>query len=486
MTPKSDYFWLGVLTLVALLLRLAGNGLESIWYDEAVSLILATTTQPVDLSIWRVHDSGNPAGYFLFLRGWLWLWGDASIETARALSAVTGALSVPAVWLLARAVGAPRRAGLVACVLVAVSPPLVYLSQEARVFALFATLVTLLTACAAWIQRTDRPAAWIGFAVLGAIHVHMHYYAFFVLTALGIGLLVWAWPRRWRPLFKLAGAAAFVGLAFLPWLDNFRWQMSQGATRSAESWWQQLAFTPAASIVGHTLVWKDDGPRAVAIISVAVIVLVYVPALWLLVRARIRPGMLFSLLVGVPLLLVLFALAGMPMINYRYLSALFPALMLALAWGLALGSLRLWQTWIPVAALFVLMAPALARIYLVRHKPDWRGVASHIERLGSNERIYLYEDHGTSEPLLYYRPNQAYTLIATGIGEDGSDWDKSGIAVQMRGEKGGFWLVLFLTTESSKSELPAILKWAQANWQVEFDDLNKPMQVLYCRPHSVP
>ena len=67
-------------------------------------------------------------------------------------------------------------------------------------FALFATLVTLLAVTVAWIQQTDRPAAWLCFAGLGAILVHLHYYAFFVLVALGLVVLMWAWPRRWRPI----------------------------------------------------------------------------------------------------------------------------------------------------------------------------------------------------------------------------------------------------------------------------------------------
>ena len=368
-----SFLLIGALTVLAFLLRFTGNGLESIWYDEAVSLILATTKEPIDLSIWRLHDSGNPPGYFLLLRGWLWLWGDASIETARTLSCA-GWSAECARRLAAGGAGcALRRAVWLACILVAVSPPLVYLGQEARVFALFATLVTLLAATTAWIKQSDRRTAWICFAGLGAVLVHLHYYAFFVLTALGLDLLVWAWPRRWQPLFKLAGAAIVVGLAFLPWLDSFRWQMSQGATRSAESWWQQLAFTPAASVVGHTLVWKDQGSNAVAVISVFVIAVIYVPVLALLLRARVRPGTLFSLVVGVPTILVALAVAGIPMINYRYLSALFPAMMLVLAWGLALGCWRSWLTLMPIAALVALMTPASRGVYLVRHKPDWRG-----------------------------------------------------------------------------------------------------------------
>ncbi len=285
---SRDVLLVAVLTLLALALRLAGNDRESIWFDEAVSLLLATTAEPIDLSVWRRHDVGNPAGYFLLLRAWFDFWGDAGLETARSLSAVAGALSVPAVWLLARALGTSRRAGQIACFLVAVSPPLVYLGQEARVFALFATVATLTAAAAAWIRRTDRPAAWLAFALGGAVLVHLHYYAGFVLTALGLALLFWAWPRP-RALARLLGATVFIALVFLPWLPSFRWQMSRGATRTAESAWHHLALLPSASLVGQTLVWKEDGLPAVAAVGLCALLVVYVPVLWLLFRAGPGP-----------------------------------------------------------------------------------------------------------------------------------------------------------------------------------------------------
>src|SRR5438552_12639681 len=125
-----DYLAVAALTCLGLALRLAGLGHESIWYDEAFSLKLAAASVRAICSV-GTADPGNPAGYFLLLKGWLALFG-ATIENARALSAVAGALSVPAAWLLARACRLPRSAGLLGALLVAVSPPLVYLGQEAR------------------------------------------------------------------------------------------------------------------------------------------------------------------------------------------------------------------------------------------------------------------------------------------------------------------------------------------------------------------
>src|SRR6266478_4871948 len=126
---RADLLFVLAATGVGLALRLIGLGHESIWYDESFSLIMAEADY-ADLATGRVADPGNPAGYFLLLRAWQDLLGSRTIETARALSAVLGVLAVPAVWFLARATGVARRAAWLACLLVAVSPPLVYLGQE--------------------------------------------------------------------------------------------------------------------------------------------------------------------------------------------------------------------------------------------------------------------------------------------------------------------------------------------------------------------
>src|SRR6266850_263691 len=104
----ADILVVTLLTALALALRLIGLGHESIWYDEAFTLGMAQTSY-LDLLTGRVADPGNPFGYFFLLRGWLDLFGSRTIETARAFSALCGAFSVPAVWLLARTLSLTRR-----------------------------------------------------------------------------------------------------------------------------------------------------------------------------------------------------------------------------------------------------------------------------------------------------------------------------------------------------------------------------------------
>jgi mannosyltransferase len=471
-------------TALALMLRLWGLGHESIWYDEAASLDMAGQSC-ADLVTGRHPDMGNPAGYFLLLRGWLLLWGSGSIEAARALSAVAGALAVPAVWLLACVSGVSRRAGRLACLLVAVSPPLVYLGQEARAFALFATVATLAVALVGVIRRTDRAAAWLGFAAAGAVLVHLHYYGFFVLVVLGLDLLAWAWRRgRWQVL-KLALCAAAVALAFAPWLPTFRWQLAQGPSRSEATWRQQLAVLPLFSVAGRTLVWKEDGLVRVAALDIVVALAIFLPSGWLLVRHRAGPRGVVAFAAGVPLVAVLVSAALSPMIHVHYLSVVLPALLLLAACALDAGLRHRAGplVWVPAVLLGVLIPASLTRLYVGRHKTDWRGAAEAVAGRAPDSPAYFYEDIG-SAPFGYYLPGQPRRLLFEPFGRDGEGWRRAGYLAQMRAEPGEFWFVLSASNEASRAEEDAIRAMLGRAFRVECVYEQAPVGVYLCRPSS--
>jgi 4-amino-4-deoxy-L-arabinose transferase-like glycosyltransferase len=479
---RRDLLILVGLTVLALALRLAGRGHESIWYDEAYSLELARA--PVyDLLTGAegACDPGNPAGYFILLRLWLLLLGGVTIENARALSAVAGALGVSAVWLLARACRLPRPAGLLAVLLVAVSPPLVYLGQEARVFALFATVATLAVACAAVIERKGTMWAWVGFAALGAAMVHLHYYAAFVLTALGLHLAVWAWFHDRRALWKLALCGLFVILAFAPWLEIFRWQLRQGAARSSETWWQHLVLMPLFDVGGRTLIWKEFGLGAVAAADLVIVGVVFVPLGWLLLHVRPFPGLLVSFAVGVPLCVALLALKT-PIVHSHYLSCIIPTVLLLAACALESGwrQRRRWLVAAPAAALTVVTIVSLGRLYAEPHKDDWRGVAARVGRDGDNAPIYFYENVG-ADPFAYYDPNRPARLLSAFF-DGGAGWDKSGDHQRMRGETDGFWLVLYLSDGARRAEEEPIVEWLRRDYVVDVDERIGRMRLLRSRP----
>ena len=83
------------LALVGFILRIIQLGKENIWVDEGLSILFAM--QPVDMSIQSMLEEGlhHSPLYYLLLRPFLA--GGFSEFNARLLSAILGALRIPAI-----------------------------------------------------------------------------------------------------------------------------------------------------------------------------------------------------------------------------------------------------------------------------------------------------------------------------------------------------------------------------------------------------
>jgi hypothetical protein len=343
-------------------------------------------------------------------------------------------------------------------------------------------------AAVAVIERTGRTWAWVAFAVLGSLLVHLHYYAFFALLTLGLYLLVWAWRHDRRSIVKLAACAVVVALAFAPWLPVFRWQLSQGTNRSAETWWQHLALLPLFASAGRTLVWKEAGVGVVAGVDLAVVAVVFAPLGWALFTFRETPargsvGLLIAWVVGLPAVAALVSVLKSPMIHSHYLSVILPglALLMAVALDAAWRQGPRWAALLPAAGLAVLTVASLGRMVLVPHKTDWRGLAAVVAREGGDLPAYFYEDIG-ADPFGYYRPEQPARRLIHPFGEDGAAW--SAEREQMRADAGGFWLVLYLTSPATRDEEGRIVGWLRRDFVIERDEALGPLRALRCRPRG--
>jgi hypothetical protein len=162
----------------------------------------------------------------------------ASEFALRSFSAWSGMLTAVFTYLLARRLFDPAT-GLSAALLAAVSPFAIYYSQEARMYALLATLSAastylLLRALTAEYHRLlrQRPSLLrdagllAAYALVSAAGLYVHYAFPFILFAHNAIFAVW-WlgrarrlPWRWRCLARWVGAQAAIALLFLPWLPN--------------------------------------------------------------------------------------------------------------------------------------------------------------------------------------------------------------------------------------------------------------------------
>jgi uncharacterized membrane protein len=159
------------------------------------------------------HSESTPP--LCYVLAWIWSQFLGTGEAGpRSLSAAIGTATVPATYAAARQLVSPRSA-FVAAALVAVSPFLVWYSQEARAYALLVLLgaLSLVPLRRAVGPRAGRPvAAW---AVAGSLALATHYFALFLVAAEAVWLLRRASERRTAATAVAAVGVVAVALAVL-------------------------------------------------------------------------------------------------------------------------------------------------------------------------------------------------------------------------------------------------------------------------------
>jgi len=197
------------LTLLAAILRFATLDVQSLWGDEAATVLLLKRDLGTMLSDLGASESTPPAYYLL---AWLWTHVAGTGEVGvRSFSALLGTLTVPVAWLAARP--ASSRAGLWAAAIAAVNPLTFYYAQEARAYALLILLAGL--GFVAFQRAIDDPSRrrlgiW---AAISALALTTHYFAVFVIA--GEALLLWR-ALGLRATLVAASPIIVVGLALAP------------------------------------------------------------------------------------------------------------------------------------------------------------------------------------------------------------------------------------------------------------------------------
>lgn len=465
MNQRSPGRWHALLLAAILLgfvLRMAGLGAQSLWYDEGVTAAVSQRGL-AELTRWTADDIQPPL-YYLLLNPWTRVMG-ASEWALRFPSVVAGVLGLALLYALARRLwlgaplvarmmsgpaggpaglhpgspstgpGAARSAAPVAWVppvvpwlalfLAAIAPQWVYYSQEARNY----TLLTLWGMLCGYLllrviaapERRTRLVLWLALVVAALAALYTHYFALFLLVALAvfytIVCLVDRTQRRLRSIEGLLAAAAIaVGyLAWLPFLLN-RYQVDT-------SYWQgtlKLGEALRHLAINTTLGAPEmmDEPRAVGLLLVwAGVGLAALVGIWSALRqpATPRDAVLRVFFAGCYLLIpiggVLLLAYGAPKFNPRYTMLATPALFVLL--GLGLGypgppALRkLPYRHLAVLAIVVTSAVALHNWYQDPRfaKADWRGVAQAVRsHATADEAVVLVSGHA-APVWQYYAPD---------------------------------------------------------------------------------
>ena len=122
-------------------MRFATLDARSLWLDEATTILRPLASPLGEMLATILALEGTPPTYFILVKGWMEVFGQGEVGL-RSLSALLGTATIPIMYAIGRELGG-RRAARIAALLTALSPPLVWLSQDGRAYSLLLLAVAV-------------------------------------------------------------------------------------------------------------------------------------------------------------------------------------------------------------------------------------------------------------------------------------------------------------------------------------------------------
>lgn len=391
--------WL--IILVGLAIRLIFLN-QSLWIDEATSILTAKNFSFLGIITKFSPGDFHPPFYYLLLKVWIISFGTSEIA-GRLLSVLVGILTILFIYKIgSEAVN--KKVGLIAAALLATSGLFVYYSQEARMYALTAFLVTLLIFSFVKVVKKGRVGDWVIFSVLLALIAATDYVAILILPAFWISAAINKQNRLWWK--KFLASHIILMIFMLAWMPIFLKQLANGLAINvtSPSWWKilgltsikNLALIPTKFILGR--ISFDNKYFYGLIVSLVSLFFGY-----LIIKSIkiFKQTKIIWLWLIIPI--VLSAVVGLKISIFFYFRLLFvlPAFYLLVAIGIS-ETKKCTYLFI---GLVLAMNLIFTGIYLFNprfHRENWRSLVSFIESQSGAKSITIFPSGGQMEAYRYY------------------------------------------------------------------------------------
>ena len=360
------------------LLRLYRLDWQGLWVDEIHTLGPALHATSLADAFWNyINLAPTPPLYYLFMIGWTDAFGFSE-TVLRLPSAIIGIATIGVFWWgLNR--NFDRQTSAVATILMALSWPALFYSQELRGYSAVLLFSTWAAVLAAGILKdfdgTPR-STWIVLLIASVLAAMTHPFGFIITGFLFLYLFAVALVRR-RWVLRSFVMGALLLAAYLPWLlvnlTGIQWVL-QGTLFSRPDLWFFVD-------IGAFLFHHPVPAMLTALIPMGIGAMAYLSRLRasLLRRALEDPAVFLPIMLAVPFVFAFLVAQIRPFIYTRYLIVFLPYIYMFFA--VVLMSRRWRAEILPVGLVFALALGAqywILRDYYVIEKPQTRELAQFV------------------------------------------------------------------------------------------------------------
>jgi len=344
--------------IIAMLISLGIGLSQSVWFDEAYSIMVAK--QPLSQLLHLAAVDTHPPLYYITLKAWAGAfgWGEFALRSLSVL-ALGGSLIFGGL-LVKRLFGV--RAALVALPFIVLAPFLLRYGFEIRMYALASFIgISATYVLVAAVEAHTSTKRWVLYgiyAVLVALGVYTLYYTA-LLWAAHLLWLIYVTVKQRKSLFKAPWLLAYVGsvILFLPWLPDFFRQVNNGALAPIS---QAMTLENLLGIVSFNFmyqpVWDLSALQSLLVLFVlGAGIFITVKALKVATKEERSKLLLLALYVLVPIALLTLVSLFRPMYVERYLAHIALGGMLFIGVAIALATKKSTTLLQSIAALLIVV-----------------------------------------------------------------------------------------------------------------------------------
>jgi uncharacterized membrane protein len=403
------------LTAIGLFLRMYNLGYNSLWLDEATTLMVSQASLA---DIWQTSLSGEfHPPLFHWITHIMLTFGQSEV-ILRLVPVIFGTLSIPVFYGIGKELR-DRNVGILSATLLTVSSFGIFYSQEARAYSMVLFAFSLAVYFYLRALRTNEVADWVLFGFFSAVGVWTHYYAL-----IGIGMIyLHAIIALRKKLKKSVGEAknllisvGVMTLISLPLLVVV-----------IQRYFALSSSPPTYGVLGpiliqETIIRFSGGYSSFSWLIAGVYFLLMAAGLVFLFSEDREKALLCTMLLVLPLIVSIILSSKITM-NPRYLIYLLPIYfsMIAMAYPLLFKLIPNRNlVYATVLVIFLINVPLLTEYHSSYVKEDWRGFAGIIQSKTQDGDLVVLVPGYMSQPFDYYYSNATDGTIENG-GYTGAD-----------------------------------------------------------------